>query len=164
MPDLTKKTREEIIEWNRVAHKKVHPRLTQKDVYEDLMIKIDFDLGFKEYDLLMSKLNEYLMHYLINTGNRVLLPFFLGTLQVIRKETKGSKIDFDYFKKTGEKRVHKNKHSEKYYAKIFWNRSSKRYHNKWYRQLFLFRPNRLIRADLAKAIKTNNTIYKYDLK
>ena len=104
------------------------------------------------------------MHYLINTGNRVLLPFFLGTLQVIRKETKGSKIDFDYFKKTGEKRVHKNKHSEKYYAKIFWNRSSKRYHNKWYRQLFLFRPNRLIRADLAKAIKTNNTIYKYDLK
>lgn len=162
MPDKIKKTREEIIIQNRVDHKKVHPQLTQKDVYEDFA-KENKELTYEEYKKIIIQFNLYFMNYIIYTGYTILLPFFLGTFSVIRKPSKGYKIDFHHFKKTGEYKKHYNKHSERYYARFYWNKSSKRYHNKWFKHLFLFKVNRLIRADLAKAIKNHNTIYKYQL-
>lgn len=157
MQDKTKKTREEIMIQNRKDHKKVHPQLTQKDVYNDL----DYDITYEEYKIIITQFNHYLMNYLIHTGNTVALPFFLGTFFVVRGKTKGAKIDFDYYRKTGIKKIHKNKHSEGDYAKLVWNKSSKRYHNKWFKYLFTFKSNRNIRADIANAIKNHNTIYKY---
>lgn len=162
MLDKTKKTRSEIVEWNRIAHKKVHPQLTQKDVYENYIKENPKEeITYEEYKKVITQFNWYFMNYVIYTGFTILLPFFLGTFSVIRKASRGYKIDFHHFKTTGERKKHYNKHSERYYARFYWNKSSKRYHNRWFKHLFLFKSNRLIRADLAKAIKNHNTIYKY---
>lgn len=160
MSHKIKRTREETRLWNRVAHRKVHPQLTQRDVYNDYIKQHD-EITYEEYKKIIMQFNKYFMNFVIYTGLVVLLPYFLGTFSVIRKESKGYKIDFGHFTKTGEKRMHKNKHSEKYYARFYWNKSSKRYHNKWFKDLFLFKSNRLIRQDLTFAINNHNTIYKY---
>lgn len=142
---------------NRKDHKKVHPQLTQKDVYDDL----DTDMTYAEYKEMISTFNHYFMKYLIHTGNIVKLPFFLGNMGIMRKLCRGSRIDFDYYRKTGIKKMHKNKHSEGYYGELYWDKNSKRYHNRWLKHLFLFKSNRNIRADIASGIKNHNTIYKY---
>ena len=75
MQDKTKKTREEIRIQNRKDHKKVHPQLTQKDVYNDL----DYDISYEEYKVIITQFNHYFMNYLIHTGDTIALPYFLGT-------------------------------------------------------------------------------------
>ncbi len=137
------------------------PSKTDFEIYNELSDKRG--LSYREYCKYMFAFNLYVMNYLIYTGHTFNLPFFLGSLVVIRRKPRGCKriVDFGFLKKTGIKKFHKNMHSEGYYARFAWVKKRRRYKNLLMGIFITFRTNRSIKKDLNYAIVHKNTIYKY---
>lgn len=135
------------------------PSLTDYDIYNSLDDKKG--LTYKEYCKIMFAFNLYTMMYLIYTGNILYLPYFLGTIQVIRRKPKKKRIDYGYLRKTGIKRYHTNAHSEGYSARMLWKKLRTRYRNPLLKHVITFRLNRAIKKEIIYAVKHKNTIYKY---
>ena len=70
---------------------------------------------------------------LIYKGKRLLLPFRLGNISIVKWKTRmrvnegggnNLKLDYKYYLDTGKKRYHFNKHTNGYYAICVWKRKS----------------------------------------
>lgn len=132
-----------------------------KTLPEELKEKVGTPL---QYVKLMSAFNQFLMNYIIYTGKSFLLPFHMGELTIFRRATKTDRrkfIDYNHYKLTGEKRNHTNKHTEGYYASMIWYCTPTRTRELPYRTMFRFKINDDIKHDMIRAIKNDNTIYKY---
>ena len=134
-----------------------------KNTLSDAFVNYDnkHNITWKEFILICKTFNHIIMKAVIETGKQYKLPKALGTIAIIKKRSSRlSYIDFNHFNKTGEVVRHKNKHSEGYYAKFYWDKSAPhcRVSNK---MRIKYVPVRFYKRTLARAIIDNNTISKY---
>lgn len=131
-------------------------RHTERDIYNDLNIDIEYPKFKKIITCFAEKLSEGIVK-----GKSFKLPKRLGILEIRKRVTKfGKSIDFHLTKKYGETIYHTNKHSDGYYALVHWDKSRPQgsFTNK---MLWKFTPTRTNKRTIAKSIKENNTINLY---
>tara|TARA_R110000851_G_scaffold236923_3_gene389600 strand:+ start:2333 stop:2779 length:447 start_codon:yes stop_codon:yes gene_type:complete len=134
-----------------------------KNSLEDAFLNYEnpHKLTKKEFKEICETFNHCLMEAVINTGYIYKLPRKLGTVSIIKeKARKQGYIDFAHFNKTGEVIRHKNRHSDGYFAKFFWAKSSP-YCLVANKMFYKFKPLRFYKRKLARSIIDNNTITKY---
>ena len=102
---------------------------------------------------------------MVEEGKVYTLPYFLGVLGVRkRKPAKPVYVDYGHYRKTGEKRMHLNFHSNGYIARFKWNKPDLRLPGSTPYKFLLcqdFQASRQTVRYLAKQIREQNTINKY---
>ena len=100
------------------------------------------------------------MQALRESGLAIRLPYPLGHMAVNKAKSNSPPLDWNYYNKTGEKRFHKNRHSDGWYG--FFN---------WYKgihipqkSLFKFVPSRANKKLLSTEITELDGLYKYDME
>lgn len=134
-------------------------RLTLQDIY--ILYPNNEKVDWGTFRDVCKTFNHLLVKSAIETGNIYKLPLRLGTISARkRKASKGKKIDMLHFFKTGERIYHKNRHSEGYYAQLFWDKSSPQciVTNTG---LIKYVPTRYHKRYLSSAIRDRNLIVKY---
>ena len=122
-----------------------------------------YQLKENDYKLILRSFYFILKEELIYTGKIYILPKKLGTIGIkkIKMPTKfRGVLDYQLFRKTGERRYLKNLHSEQYLATLHWDQGVKRFSDAMCRVLKIT-PARELARELAKHIKDNNAISQY---
>jgi hypothetical protein len=131
------------------------------DVYKAYTNK--FGLSELDYKLIIRSFFFILKDEMIQTGKVFILPNKLGTFGIkkIKMPVKFRGIlDYQHFRKTGERRYLKNLHSEQFMATLHWDQGVKRFSDRMCRVLKIT-PARELSRELAKHIKEENAISKY---
>lgn len=118
-----------------------------------------------EFRLILKLFHNLLRRSMIYEGKVYQLPNFLGTLGVYKKVLKDSFKIFNYqhYKETNEKIYVSNAHSNRSYAvfKLTAPLLTFQKVNPVVQKAFFFKACRHMNRELAKAIKTENTINRY---
>lgn len=112
----------------------------------------------KEFDFLLKVYNRILIEYLILTGNVVKLPRRLGTISIRTTDPKAKRIDYGYFRKTGEIVYHNNIDAP--LMRFFWDKRAPRCLSP-NKTLFSFKPCAQAKGKFGSYINETNSSYKY---
>jgi nucleoid DNA-binding protein len=148
---------------------KIDWRSASKDNYKDFCKRhTDIKLSFIEWKNIVYIYNDYFRNYVLETGEKVKMPFGFGEFSIIKKKrktkvTKEGKeyinlpIDWQKTKKAGKKIYNFNRHTDGYFFGWFWfKRKAKVNHSKlWY-----FRASRET-SRLIKHYVTTDKKYQY---
>lgn len=140
---------------NRTYHTTIH------DLWDDYPHKDKITKS--KFKKIIQTANYLTVKQAIYTGEGYVLPKRCGIFSVRKGKTKASRkkyIDFNHFRKTGEKIYHRNKHSEGWFAKFQWTLAYPLSVIKNH-QFYKFKPSKVHKSNLAKAIREDNTIIKY---
>ena len=100
---------------------------------------------------------------MMDKGKVFVLPKKLGAIGIKKyKMPKGFRgiLNYQHFRKTGERVYVKNTHSEQYMATLHWDKSYRRFNDPMTCMFKIF-PAREFSRDLAKIIKEENAISRY---
>lgn len=144
---------------------------TSKQQTQDNNNYLLFENTFKEYDnkfnltrtefkFIINTFFYILSRELIETGKVFALPRKLGTFSIRKFKPVSPLIDFQHFRKTGEKRVLRNNHSEQLAAQFLWDQSYFRFDDVLACSLKATTARSFSRS-ISKSIKENNSITTY---
>lgn len=144
------------------------PKETNKNYYTDIDIWETYENPHKitkaQFNLALHTFVFAMIKSIIDEGKVYYLPPKLGKIGITKGTNKGKKIlDYDYFKKTGDKKYHKNFHSSGYLARFNWMKDFTRFNigNQRATNVFDIKLCRYFSRYLASQIKNNNVINKY---
>lgn len=119
-----------------------------------------------EYEAIIKLYNSFLLNYIIYSGERFILPYNLGTFQMINKghidDQKYPRIDLGLFRETGIKAPIKNYHSDRNVVKFTWSKHTADYKNFWWKAAINFKTSVVLRKYVVNAMKNSMAIYKYE--
>jgi hypothetical protein len=146
---------------------KIQDPYTMPDMYKDYLNKIDkntpYDISYSLYRDIVSLYNKKIYDKLLE-GFNVILPYKLGSVQIIKKrmyfktqQNKKLGIDWENTNKYGKLIHHLNEHSDGYKFLFFWDRYKKMStpNSKYYKLI----PTRTLKRELASIIKKDKKDY-----
>ena len=148
---------------------KVDWRSSSKENYKNFCdknssIKIKFD----DWRNIVYLFNEHFKNYILETGEKIKLPFGFGEFSINKKKRKKFKtvngeevinlpIDWQKSKEKGKRIYNFNYHTEGYFFGWMWFKQTARFKNS---DLWYFKPSRLTSRLLSHYLKTNDK-YQY---
>jgi len=133
-------------------------RLTAKDIYEQAST---VPFKYKFYKKVLNSFHKNLMKEVLDSSEGVVLPKQLGVLRVMKAvNRRGMALDFQKTKEYGVKVYHTNMHSDGYFAFFNWNKDHP-YGIFGFKNIYKFVATRTNKRELARKIKTENSINKY---
>lgn len=149
---------------------KIDWRSSSKDNYNNFCKKHpSIKLTYDEWRNVLYTYNESFKEYILETGEKVKLPFGFGEFSINKKKRRKLKNDVDGkefvnlpidWKKTKEKGkviYNFNYHTEGYFFGWMWFKNTARFKNS---DLWYFKPSRLTSRLLSHYLKTNEK-YQY---
>lgn len=147
---------------------KVEYRSTSKAVYDKFCeTHPHVKLTFEQWKSIIYTYNHMCRDYILETGERIKLPWGLGSFSIGKKKMKKYKIfkgqevinlpiDWPKTRKAGKYIYHLNTHSDGYRYKWMWfSRDARIYHT----AIWVFKPSRVSSRKLAEYIKKPNSVY-----
>ena len=149
---------------------KVDWRSSSKDSYNNFCKKhTSIKLTYDEWRNILYTYNECFKEYILETGEKVKLPFGFGEFSINKKKRRKLKnnidgkefvnlpIDWQKTKEKGKVIYNFNYHTEGYFFGWMWFKQTARFKNS---DLWYFKPSRLTSRLLSHYLKTNNK-YQY---
>jgi len=145
---------------------KIDWRSSSKDSYNNFCKKhSDIKLTYDEWRNILYTYNESFKEYILETGERVKLPFGFGEFSINKKKRRRLKnnvdgkefvnlpIDWQKTKEKGKVIYNFNYHTEGYFFGWMWFKQTSRFKNS---DLWYFKPSRLTSRLLSHYLKTND--------
>lgn len=149
---------------------KVDWRSSSKDNYNNFCKKHpSIKLTYDEWRNVLYTYNESFKEYILETGEKVKLPFGFGEFSINKKKRRKLKndvdgkefvnlpIDWQKTKEKGKVIYNFNYHTEGYFFGWMWFKNTARFKNS---DLWYFKPSRLTSRLLSHYLKTNDK-YQY---
>ena len=149
---------------------KIDWRSSSKDNYNDFCKKHpSIKLTYDEWRNVLYTYNESFKEYILETGEKVKLPFGFGEFSINKKKRRRLKnnvdgkefvnlpIDWQKTKEKGKVIYNFNYHTEGYFFGWMWFKQTARFKNS---DLWYFKPSRLTSRLLSHYLKTNDK-YQY---
>ena len=149
---------------------KVDWRSSSKDNYNNFCKKHpSIKLTYDEWRNVLYTYNESFKEYILETGDKVKLPFGFGEFSINKKKRRKLKnnvdgkefvnlpIDWQKTKEKGKVIYNFNYHTEGYFFGWMWFKNTARFKNS---DLWYFKPSRLTSRLLSHYLKTNDK-YQY---
>ena len=149
---------------------KIDWRSSSKDSYNDFCKKhTSIKLTYDEWRNVLYTYNESFKEYILETGEKVKLPFGFGEFSINKKKRRKLKnnvdgkefvnlpIDWQKTKEKGKVIYNFNYHTEGFFFGWMWFKSTARFKNS---DLWYFKPSRLTSRLLSHYLKTNDK-YQY---
>jgi len=149
---------------------KIDWRSSSKDSYNNFCKKhSSIKLTYDEWRNILYTYNESFKEYILETGERVKLPFGFGEFSINKKKRRKLKnnidgkefvnlpIDWQKTKEKGKVIYNFNYHTEGYFFGWMWFKQTARFKNF---DLWYFKPSRLTSRLLSHYLKTNDK-YQY---
>jgi nucleoid DNA-binding protein len=149
---------------------KIDWRSSSKDNYNDFCKKHpSIKLTYDEWRNVLYTYNEFFKEYILETGEKVKLPFGFGEFSINKKKRRKLKnnidgkefvnlpIDWQKTKEKGKIIYNFNYHTEGYFFGWMWFKHTARFKNS---DLWYFKPSRLTSRLLSHYLKTNDK-YQY---
>jgi nucleoid DNA-binding protein len=149
---------------------KVDWRSSSKDSYNNFCKKhTSIKLTYDEWRNILYTYNECFKEYILETGEKVKLPFGFGEFSINKKKRRKLKnnidgkefvnlpIDWQKTKEKGKVIYNFNYHTEGFFFGWMWFKQTARFKNS---DLWYFKPSRLTSRLLSHYLKTNNK-YQY---
>jgi hypothetical protein len=133
-------------------------RKTLNDAYKTYPHKYlpdDYYVDYKTYKNICVDFNKLVFDEIIHKGLLFKMPSKLGTIQVLKKKTKGEIYNYELSNKTGKKIKQLNKHTFGYRCKYVWTKFKFKIPNNF---IYKFVPTRTNKRTLAKLLKTTMLI------
>lgn len=143
----------------------VEYRTASKEVYYNFCKKNStIELTFDEWRNIIYAFNEALREYLLETGERIKLPFGLGEVAIIKKKRKKTKIidgkeyinlavDWQKTRAKGKIIYNFNNHTEGFFFGWYWFKTTARFKHS---SLWFFKATRTTSRLLSHYIKSDN--------
>jgi len=93
-----------------------------------------------------------LLDSMIDTGFFYKLPFHFGYIGLLKGKGSKSYVDLGHLTKTGEIKLHKNRHTDGYYARFAWMKERNQLSPKNFKY-FKFFPSKSIKIHLSKRLR-----------
>jgi len=145
---------------------KIDWRSSSKDSYNNFCKKhSSIKLTYDEWRNILYTYNESFKEYILETGERVKLPFGFGEFSINKKKRRRLKnnvdgkefvnlpIDWQKTKEKGKVIYNFNYHTEGYFFGWMWFKQTSRFKNS---DLWYFKPSRLTSRLLSHYLKTND--------
>jgi len=145
---------------------KIDWRSSSKDSYNNFCKKhSSIKLTYDEWRNILYTYNESFKEYILETGERVKLPFGFGEFSINKKKRRRLKnnvdgkefvnlpIDWQKTKEKGKVIYNFNYHTEGYFFGWMWFKQTARFKNS---DLWYFKPSRLTSRLLSHYLKTND--------
>ena len=151
-----------------MARVKVAYRTTSKEAYNKFCAAHpDVKLSFDKWKEIIYTYNYFFRDYLLETGDRVKLPWGLGSFSINKKKMKKTVIldgeekiimpvDWVKSKKAGKRIYYLNSHTDGYRYKWLWFMEDARIYQPG---IWVFKPSRTSSRKLAEYIKKPNANY-----
>ena len=149
---------------------KIDWRSSSKDNYNDFCKKHpSVKLTYDEWRNILYTYNEFFKEYILETGEKVKLPFGFGEFSINKKKRRKLKnsvdgkefvnlpIDWQKTREKGKVIYNFNYHTEGYFFGWMWFKNTARFRNS---DLWYFKPSRLTSRLLSHYLKTNEK-YQY---
>jgi len=149
---------------------KIDWRSSSKDSYNNFCKKhTSIKLTYDEWRNILYTYNESFKEYILETGEKVKLPFGFGEFSINKKKRRKLKnnidgkefvnlpIDWQKTKEKGKVIYNFNYHTEGYFFGWMWFKSTARFKNS---DLWYFKPSRLTSRLLSHYLKTSDK-YQY---
>lgn len=149
---------------------KIDWRSSSKDSYNNFCKKYSsIKLTYDEWRNILYTYNESFKEYILETGEKVKLPFGFGEFSINKKKRRKLKndvdgkefvnlpIDWQKTKEKGKVIYNFNYHTEGYFFGWMWFKNTARFKNS---DLWYFKPSRLTSRLLSHYLKTNDK-YQY---
>lgn len=149
---------------------KIDWRSSSKDNYNNFCKKYpSIRLTYDEWRNILYTYNESFKEYILETGEKVKLPFGFGEFSINKKKRRRLKnnidgkefvnlpIDWQKTKEKGKVIYNFNYHTEGYFFGWMWFKNTARFKNS---DLWYFKPSRLTSRLLSHYLKTNDK-YQY---
>ena len=149
---------------------KIDWRSSSKDSYNSFCKKYSsIKLTYDEWRNILYTYNESFKEYILETGEKVKLPFGFGEFSINKKKRRKLKndvdgkefvnlpIDWQKTKEKGKVIYNFNYHTEGYFFGWMWFKNTARFKNS---DLWYFKPSRLTSRLLSHYLKTNDK-YQY---
>ena len=149
-------------------------RLASKETYRTFCSKFpNYKLSFEKYKKIIYKYNTLLASHILETGDKIKLPYGLGNLTIGKykpakfKATKDGRqilnlpIDWAETKKQGKKIYHMNYHTDGYKFHWLWRWQEARIKCSY---IWTFKINRVHSRMLKNYLKKPNSEYKHIYK
>jgi nucleoid DNA-binding protein len=149
---------------------KIDWRSSSKDSYNDFCKKhTSIKLTYDEWRNVLYTYNESFKEYILETGEKVKLPFGFGEFSINKKKRRKLKnnidgkefvnlpIDWQKTREKGKVIYNFNYHTEGFFFGWMWFKPSARFKNS---DLWYFKPSRLTSRLLSHYLKTNDK-YQY---
>lgn len=153
-----------------MARVKIDWRSSSKDSYNLFCKKYpSIKLTYDEWRNILYTYNESFKEYILETGEKVKLPFGFGEFSINKKKRRKLKnsvdgkefvnlpIDWQKTKEKGKIIYNFNYHTEGYFFGWMWFKNTARFKNS---DLWYFKPSRLTSRLLSHYLKTNDK-YQY---
>jgi len=146
---------------------KVDYRTTSKDNYEKFCLEnSNIEISFKQWKDILEKFSENIIDYILETGEKIKLPYGLGDLSINKKKPKRTKyfqgkeyinfaIDWKKTRELGKYVYHMNYHSDGFTYSWIWFKANCRFYQS---ELWWFRACRKASRSIKPQV-TNNSYY-----
>lgn len=156
-----------------MSRTKIEWRSASKNNYLDFCKKHPkIKLSFIEWKNIIYIYNDYFRNYILETGDRVKMPFGFGEFSIIKKKRKTKKvikgveyinlpIDWQESKKRGKRMYNFNHHTDGYFFGWHWFKDTARFRQP---KLWYFKPARTTSRLINHYLKTDKKyqyLYKY---
>lgn len=138
---------------------KVEYRTSSRSVYDTFCIKNpDIKLTFEQWSLIIYTYNHLFRDYILETGDRVKLPWGLGSFTVSKKKSKKFKVyegkewvnlpvDWQKSRKEGKYIYNFNSHTDGYRFRWLWGNRDARFAHA---DIWSFKPSRTASRKIAE--------------
>lgn len=151
---------EQMIRQNREAIKKYSLIDIYNRYYEDNYNNLVYNIPRSTYFNIIEEFNKIIMHEILYNTQTYKQPCNLGEMYLISKKVKSTKLTLDYqhWKKTGEKQYLYNDHTNNRFIRLHWKR--KLHFPIKNIKYYKFLQTRANKRALASFIKTDPNRYK----
>jgi hypothetical protein len=145
-------------------------RTTSRETYEDFCLQNpEVSISYQDWKNIIYAFNEAFANYILETGDRIKVPFGLGEVWIGKKKPRRYKvvngeeklnlpIDWKKSKELGKVVYHLNLHTDGYSYDWKWDKRGCRIFQK---ELWNWRPARSICRALSKKLQEPDSDYKY---
>lgn len=144
-------------------------RSASKENYLDFCRKhLEIKLSFIEWKNVIYIYNDYFRNYILETGDKVIMPYGFGEFSIIKKKRKRKKVidgkeyinlpvDWQESKKKGKRIYNFNFHTDGYFFGWYWFKGAARFKQP---KLWYFKPSRTT-SRLIQHYLTTDKKYQY---